>query len=199
MTIATKDDVLTVNGSSGPRPVDEADLTWRVLSSLNVFRLVIATMLLVLFFAGDNPRVFGDRYPDIFAVTAGGYLVFAVIFGVAIRRRWVVAEPQIMTQVIVDIAAIAVLMHTSGGISSGLGGLLIVFVGASSLVLSFQFPAFLAAVATLVILGEQLFSQLGGSSDRSGYSAAGVLGAIIFAIAFAAQPRPSGAEWLRRK
>lgn len=187
MNKATADD-LAVTENSAVWPTDEPDLTWRVLGTLNVFRLVIAVILLGLFFASDNPRFFGDRYPEVFAVTAGGYLILAVIFGLAIQRRWVRAEPQIMTQVIVDIAAIAVLMHASGGISSGLGGLLIVFVGASSLVLSFQFPAFLAAVAALVMLGEQLFSQLGGISDRSGYSAAGILGAIIFAIAFTAKP-----------
>jgi two-component system sensor histidine kinase PilS (NtrC family) len=79
-------------------------------------------------------------------------------------------------------------MHASGGIGSGLGGLLIVFVGADSLVLSRQLPAFFAALATLAILGEQFFSQIAGVSDTGNYSAAGVLGAIIFAISLAAKP-----------
>ncbi|MDH4316659.1 MAG: ATP-binding protein, partial [Gammaproteobacteria bacterium] len=81
-----------------------------------------------------------------------------------------------------------VLMHASGGISSGLGGLLVVFVGAGSLVLPGRVPAFFASLAALSILGEQLFSQLGGVSNSSNYSAAGVLGAIIFAISMTARP-----------
>ncbi len=168
--------------------IDETDLTWRVLGTLNVFRLFLAVVLFSLFFAGDDPRFFGERYPALFSATAAGYLVFSIVSGFAIRQRWVTAGPQILTQVTVDILAIVVLMHSSGGISSGLGGLLVVFVGAGSLVLPLRIPAFFAAIATLAVLGEQFFSLLGGVSDSSNYSAAGVLGAIIFAISLAARP-----------
>ena len=170
------------------RGIDESDLTWRVLGTLNVFRLFLAVVLLGLFFAVGDPRLFGDRYPALFSATGAGYLVFSIVSGLAIRQRWVTAGPQILTQVTVDIVAIVILMHSSGGISSGLGGLLVVFVGAGSLVLPLHIPAFFAAIATLAVLGEQLFSQLGGVSDTSNYSAAGVLGAIIFAISLAARP-----------
>jgi len=184
----------TVNtdGSHGQvapyRFVDDTELTWRVLGTLNLFRLVVPVVLLALFFAGADSRVFGERYPGVFSATAAGYLVFAAISGLAIRQRWVPAVPLAIAQIIVDIVAVVTLMHSSGGIASGLGGLLIVFVGAGSLVLSRQLPAFFAAMATLAILGEQFFSQVAGASDTGDYSAAGVLGAIIFAIALAAKP-----------
>ncbi len=168
--------------------VDESDLTWRVLGTLNVFRALLGLLLLGLFFAGDDPKLFGDRYPELFSATAAGYLVFAVISGLAIRNRWVSAGPQILTQVTVDIVAVAILMHASGGVSSGLGGLLVIFVGAGSLVLPLRVPAFFAALATLAILGEQLISQLGGFSATANYTAAGILGGIIFAIALAVRP-----------
>jgi two-component system sensor histidine kinase PilS (NtrC family) len=170
------------------RAIDESDLTWRVLGTLNLFRLFLAVILLGLFFAGGEPRLFGDRYPSIFSAMAAAYLVFAIVSGLAIKGRWVTAGPQTITQVTVDIAAIVILMHASGGISSGLGGLLVVFVGAGSLILPLQVPAFFAAVATIAVLGEQLFSQIAGVSDTGNFSAAGILGAIIFAIAFAARP-----------
>ena len=179
---------LTATGTLRPGGIDESDLTWRVLGTLNVFRLLLALVLLVLFFAGGEPRLFGDRYPALFSATVAGYLVFSVITGLAIRQRWVTAGPQILSQVTVDIAAIVILMHASGGIGSGLGSLLVVFVGAGSLILPLQIPVFFAAVATIAVLGEQFFSQLGGVSDTSNYSAAGVLGAIIFAISMAARP-----------
>lgn len=168
--------------------IDESDLTWRALGTLNLFRLLVALTLLILFFAGGEPRFFGDLYPGLFSATAAGYLVFAIVSGFAIRMRFLSAAPLILTQITVDIAAIVGLMHASGGISSGLGGLLVVFVGAGSLVLPLQVPAFFAALATLAVLGEQVFSQLRGISDSGNYPAAGVLGAIIFAIALAARP-----------
>ena len=52
---------------------DETDLTWRVLGTLNLFRLLVAVVLLGLFFAASDPRFFGDRYPEVFAATAAGY------------------------------------------------------------------------------------------------------------------------------
>lgn len=172
----------------GSRQGEDSDLTWRALSTLNLFRLLVALTLLVLFLIADNPRFFGDRYPTLFLTAASGYLLFALIAWPIIRSRRLSLPVQTLGQVSVDIVAIVTLMHASGGITSGLGGLLVVFVGAGSLILPLQVPGFLAALATLAVLGEQLFSQIGGVSSSSNYSAAGVLGAIIFAIALAARP-----------
>jgi len=184
------------------RAIDEPELTWRVLITLNAFRLLIALSLLGLFFAGRDPRVFGDSYPTLFAATAAGYLVFATLSAILLRQRWASIGRVGITQVLVDIVAIVVLMHASGGISSGLGGLLVVFVGAGSLVLPFQYPAILAAVATFAILGEQAFSQFSGLQSTTNFPAAGILSGIIFAMALAAQPlarRIRASEALARK
>ncbi len=169
------------------RPLEDSDLTWRVFRALNLFRLLVATVLLALFFAIGDDRIFGERYPALFTATAGGYLVFAVLSAFAIRQK-LPAGPLAILQATGDIAAIVTLMHASGGISSGLGGLLIVFIGAGSLIVPMQAPAFFAALATLAILAEQFFSQLGGVSDPGAYTAAGVLSAIIFAVSMSARP-----------
>ena len=166
--------------------VEEPDLSWRVLSTLNLFRLLIAAGLLGLFFVTGEPYVFGDRYPALFSATAAGYLVFAALSGVGLNQRWVPAYVQGVGQILVDIVAVTVLVHASGGVGTGLGGLLLVFVGAGSLVLPMQYPAALGAVATIAILGEQLFSQLGGYGAN--YPAAGLLCAIIFTMSLAARP-----------
>ena len=169
------------------RPLDESDLTWRVFRTLNLFRLLVAAVLLVLFFAISEDRIFGERYPALFAATAGGYLMFGALSFFAIRQK-LPAGPLAILQITTDIAAIVTLMHASGGIGSGLGGLLIVFIGAGSLIVPLQVPAFFAALATLAILGEQFFSQVAGFSDPGAYTAAGVLSAIIFAISMSARP-----------
>ncbi len=181
---------------------DEAELTWRVLITLNAFRLAIAISLLALFFAGGDPRVFGDTYPTLFAATAAGYLVFATLSAVLLRQRWAPIGAVGPTQLFVDIVAIVILMHASGGISSGLGGLLVVFLGAGSLALPFQYPAILAAVATFAILGEQALSKFSDTELGTNFPAAGILGGIIFAMALAAQPlarRIQASEALARK
>ena len=168
------------------RGVDEPDLTWRVLITLNVFRLLIATALLVLFFASGEPHPFGERFPPLFTATASAYLMFAIVFSIALRQRWAPLSVQALTPILVDMAAVSVLMYTSDGISSGLGGLLIVFVGAGSLTLPARMPAIVAAAATFAILGEELFAGFRGYETN--YPAAGLLSAIIFAMALAIRP-----------
>ena len=184
------------------RAIEEPDLTWRVLVTLNTFRLLIALALLGLFFARTDPRFFGHAYPTLFAATAAGYLVFAAFLGVALRQRWVAIGALGTAQIFVDVVAVVTLMHASGGISSGLGGLLVVFIGAGSLVLPIQYPAILAAFATFATLGEQALAQLSGFESGVNYAAAGVLCAILFAMALAAQPlarRIQASEALARK
>jgi two-component system sensor histidine kinase PilS (NtrC family) len=170
------------------KAVEEPDLSWRVLITLNVFRLLVAALLLGLFFLGGEPRIFGDRYPIPFATSATVYLLFAIVFATSLRQRWAPASVQAAIQLLTDIVLVVALMHASGGIGSGLGGLLIIFVGAGSLVLPRQIPAFVGALATFAILGEQVFAQFTGAGDAVNYPAAGVLSAIIFSMSLAVRP-----------
>jgi two-component system sensor histidine kinase PilS (NtrC family) len=170
------------------RAAEEPDLTWRVLGTLNAFRILIAAALLILFLVGGDPRVFGEQSPTLFWTTATAYFVFGILSAVSLQQRWPGASVQAVAQALFDIGAIVILMNASGGISSGLGGLLIVFVGAGSLVLPIQFPTILAAVTTFAVLGEQAFSQLSSGSAEANYPAAGILSAVIFAMAFATRP-----------
>ncbi len=184
------------------RGFDEPELTWRVLVTLNAFRLLIAVALLVLFLAGGEPRIFGDSYPTLFAATAAGYLVFAALSVVLLRQRWAPVGVVGPTQLLADIVAVVLLMHASGGIESGLGGLLIVFLGAGSLALPLQYPVVLAAIATFAVLGQQVFANLSDPTLGSNFPAAGILGGVIFAMALAAQPlarRIQASEALARK
>ena len=193
LTRATKETAgrQTLRASSNAllqRAAEEPDLTWRVLTTLNAFRAFIAIALLVMFFAGGQPRVFGHELPTVFWITAAGYSLLALVFAFALRQRWFNTDLQAVSQSLVDIVAVVILMHASGGIASGLGGLLIVFVGAASLVLPRQIPTVLAAAATFAILGQQAFSHLGSATTDANYPAAGILSAVIFAIALATRP-----------
>jgi two-component system sensor histidine kinase PilS (NtrC family) len=170
------------------RAAEEPDLSWRVLGTLNAFRALIALALLVIFFSGGEPRVFGDQYPTLFWTTTGAYLALAIAAAVSLRQRWVGTDLQAFAHALVDIAAVVIVMHASGGIASGLGGLLIVFVGAASLVLPRQYPTILASVATFAILGQQALAQFSSGAGEPNYPAAGILSAVIFAMAFATRP-----------
>ena len=71
--------------------------------------------------------------------------------------------------------------------SSGVGGLLIVSIGALSLVVERERAYLLAALGTLAILGQQTLAQLLGVAQTGQFAPAGFLGAVIFVIAVVVQ------------
>ena len=162
------------------------DASRRVLRFVGVFRAAIAATMLVIALGFPVFPILGTRDPALFLSTSAIYCGFALLV-----LAWQWSRPVIMPRVALlelaaDILAITLLMHASGGIQSGIGGLLVVFVGAASLTLRGRQAFFAAAVAALAVLAEQALSVLEQSSPSGEFLAAGVLGAIIFMIASAA-------------
>ena len=179
---------VTLWDSAGARVKETPPLAWRVLQLTNLFRLFVTLCLLVLFVVVDNPRLIGSSEPLLFFVTALGYSGYAIASIVALTRQRPGLKFQVYTQVAVDILAVILLMHSSGGIGSNLGGLLIIFVGASCLAVASRIAFLFAAIATMAILSEQSWSQFSGLTTAADYLPGGMLGAIIFGVALAASP-----------
>jgi two-component system sensor histidine kinase PilS (NtrC family) len=166
---------------------DSEEFAWRVLILLNVFRLTLGSLLLAVFLAATDPRIIGGTNPTL----AWGALVTMLAFGVVeialLRLRIPSSGVQIYAQLAVDLTVTTALMHASGGVPSGVGGLLVISVGALALLVTGRHAFFFAAVAALTILGEQTLSQLQGVTDTAAYAPAGILGAVIFFIAIVVQ------------
>ncbi len=164
------------------------DLARRVHGTLGAVRLLVAAAAITLFFLGSDPRFFGEEHPALFAASATGYLIFAIMTLLAHRPRERYRTGPTYAQVSVDILAILLMMYASGGISSGLGGLLIIFVGGASLLIPGRLSLFFAAVAAVGLLLSQVASVLGGAAPAGTYPAAGILGAVIIIMALVARP-----------
>jgi len=166
-----------------------ADQTARRIQRLvGVFRLLLALGLLGLALLDRDPPLLAARYPDWFVIIALAYAAFAAG---SLALPWVSAsvdESLAPVRLLVDIVAVTLLMHTGGGISSGIGGLLVVLIGAASLSLSGEQALLAAAIGALAVLGEQALSTYVGLSSVNAFIPAGVLGAIIFVIAATASP-----------
>jgi two-component system sensor histidine kinase PilS (NtrC family) len=167
--------------------LDSEEFAWRVLILLNVFRLTLGSMLLALFLAVTEPRIIGGTNPTL----AWGALLAMLAFGVVeiwlLRHRSPSSGIQIYAQLALDLTVTTALMHASGGVSSGVGGLLIVSIGALALLVPRERSFLFAAVAALTMLGEQTLSQLQGATGTAAYAPTGILGAVIFVIAIVVQ------------
>ncbi|HLF11123.1 MAG TPA: HAMP domain-containing sensor histidine kinase, partial [Gammaproteobacteria bacterium] len=161
---------------------DSRDFTWRVLILLNLFRLAVGALLLSIFYLVDEPRIVGETDPGLAWAALMGMLGMGCVELLLLHRRIPNATVQIFLHFGADLVAIAMLIHASGGISSGLGGVLVVSVGTLALLLPSERAFLLAALAALTLLLEQTFAQFQGMTTGAQYAPAGILGAVIFVI-----------------
>jgi two-component system sensor histidine kinase PilS (NtrC family) len=180
----------TQRSKSAPHPAVNsaaADFAWRVLILLNLFRLSVGAVLLAVFYLVDAPRIVGGTDDTLAWRALIGLLAAGCVFLFLLQRRVPSTRAQTYLQFATDLVAAALLIHASGGISSGLGGVLVVSVGTLALVLPAERAFLLAAVSTLVLLGEQTYAQLQGITTGAQFGPVGLLGAVIFVITVVVQ------------
>ena len=157
-------------------------LTWKPLRFLTLYRLTLAALLVALFYLLPRQNALGGELPWLFATASLAYLAFALAAGFAARLRRPRYSLQVSAQVVTDILAILLLMHASGGLSSGLGILLVLAVASGALLLPSRYAFLFAALATLGLfaeLGYRAVSGLGAASEE--VTRAGLLGIALFA------------------
>lgn len=158
---------------------------WRSLFLFNVYRLIVGLLLLLVVAIWGNNVLFGSHDLTLFVVTDVAYVLFAIACFVLIsaRRQF---NLQLMTQVAADIGFIVILLFASGGISSGLGLLLLSTLAGAGLISRGRLTLFFAALAAIAVLLEHTFEVLGLDAPVAQYVQAGLLSAAYFAIAWLA-------------
>jgi len=158
-------------------------VNWRVLGTLNLYRVLVPLVLIGLYLLGGHSRGLPVESPRLFFSVSLFYLCFGFGSVILVRRRLASAHVQTVVQATIDITCLMLVMHACGGIASGLGLLLLVPVGALALLLPPRSALFLAAVAAIAVLGHTIWMQLSGHLDITAYATAGFLGLVLFTIA----------------
>jgi two-component system sensor histidine kinase PilS (NtrC family) len=94
----------------------------------------------------------------------------------------------VLSHTLLDTAAVAALLYCSGGAASGLGILLVIPVGAMALLAEGRAAFAVAAIAALGILLQQIACVVFGNAPWNDYPSAGMLGGVLFLVAFTAWP-----------
>ena len=155
---------------------------WTSVRLLNVYRLGLAAIFFAQSFAKTSPLV---NIVDLtlYSWTSFAFVILAVIWVVASaieRRRF---QSQVSLQIYGDIIVIILLMHACGGISSGLGMLLIISIAINGLLTEQVVAILFASLASLGLLAEHIYS-VNHIPAYSGSSAqVGILGASLIATA----------------
>jgi len=162
---------------------------WKSLRYFKLYRFVLAALLFVssAFFPAspEVPKLAGG---DDFALAVSSlYLLFTLLSVIAAHRDRRNFNRQLSTDVLVDVLALTVLMHVSGGLGSGMGAMILVSLAAASLVGQGRMVLFYAAMATLAVLFAQLLRGLQGAFDPAAFVQAGLFSAGFFAVAISAR------------
>jgi two-component system sensor histidine kinase PilS (NtrC family) len=161
-------------------------LAWRSLGVFWAYRLILGSLFISPHFFQVAPSFLGKHDPQLVAVACIGYFSLIVLSGVALAIRHPGYSVQAQIQVFTDILAIPVIMHASGGIESGIGVLLALSVAAGGLLIGGRCALLFAALASLAILGEQVYADLSDAFAATAYMYSGMLGAAYFTIALLA-------------
>lgn len=159
-----------------------------VLRVYNYFRIILSFLLLILFYEFADQTYVGALEPRWFQSLMLTYLMLNVAFGFAVliaKDARITGTTAIMSVVILDIAFLSVLLFTSGGVSSGLGYLLVFAVSFGSVMVrdrrSLLFPM-IAAVTS--VFTELYLHNIGAIHGSQHFFQVTILGTSFFMVNF---------------
>jgi two-component system sensor histidine kinase PilS (NtrC family) len=157
-------------------------LLWNSLRLFLVYRIIAALGLLYFYYSGTGPDFLGHSAPELFGFVSTIYLSLTILS--ALLWHWRVPEPESQAYLIlfIDIIAITLMMHASGGVQSGLGMLIAVSITGGALIMGGRASLLFAALASLATIAEQLYNHFNDIPDVR-FSLAGFLGTVFFATA----------------
>jgi two-component system, NtrC family, sensor histidine kinase PilS len=166
------------------------ELNVSLLKVYSYYRVIVGLALLAVFLQPLVETRLGRLFPVEFLWVASAYTLFNLASAVtthALPRRLFRQQVLQVTIVLVDVTVLALLMFFSGGVSSGLGLIILVSVAAGAVLITGRACTFIAAVASLLVLLEESVLSLVHPELFNDYFQSGVLGAIYFASSLTIQ------------
>lgn len=171
-----------------PGALPTAAQNWNIVAYFNFYRIAIAAAAVAVGLTVGQLPPFGEVAPQLFRTVSIIYLTLGLLAFQTIRLKKPDFETHVIVLAFADVALLTLLMHASGGLTSGLGLLLIVAIAGTSLMLGKRVTVFYAALATISALLEHSWDLLRGehlgTDVIQGYPQVGILGIGLFATAF---------------
>jgi two-component system sensor histidine kinase PilS (NtrC family) len=157
---------------------------WQALRLFHQYRLLLLLTLGAVYYLYDDQLRLGSRNGDLFEVVHLGYVVTTLGFVLLTRWQRPAVNTQFFLQNYLDILLVSGLMYASGGIQSGLGPILLINLALFSQVSAIRHALLFAAIATIVVIGEELLGNVLVGKDAANFESTAVLGSLLFAIAW---------------
>lgn len=150
----------------------------------NGYRTALALLLLTTYLVSPMQRLVGTLYGDLFLYTVVIYLLANLATALLLALRHESLTPwQTVLHIALDLLALLLMTHASGGVTSGLALLLLVSVAAGAIQLRGQFVLLIAALATLGLLFSSGYLIASGLLPSRSLLPTGLMGGLFFATA----------------
>ena len=161
-------------------PGQQAATSWIALKYFNIYRILLAALFVMLVDIDRLPEPLGIYDARLFSRVSHIYLIVAFIFSIVTSQQRIRYNLQIMIHALVDIIMLSLMMYASNGLGSGFGMLLVIAVAGASILHASRISILVAAVATLAVLGHEVYVQFFRFYGPVNYIHAGILGASFF-------------------
>jgi two-component system sensor histidine kinase PilS (NtrC family) len=145
------------------------------------YRLALAGVLIAVIVATRKDPLIGQGDPQLFVALCGSYFLAAVLLLIVLPLLKRLSKRLLLANFIVDVGALTLFSHLSGGTAGGISLLLLVCVAASGLILSGQLALLVAALASIALLGDTLYQLAANPASNQSLVAAGLQGMLLFA------------------
>ena len=164
------------------------EANWRSFQYFNLYRLVLAGLFFLGLLVPHDwaGRLYFSSSPVFLLLDAvyGCCVVGSLLLSIHWQRRF---NFQLSIQVAIDAVVVSLFMYAAGGVSSGLGILLLISLAAASLVGRGRLVLFYAALATIAVLLTQIYGVVQGYFEIASIVQGGILSAGFFATAILAR------------
>jgi len=160
-----------------------AQQAWNLLKVFVFYRLILGGLFVTLLYNSSHLSSL-DSYKDyLYAYGSQSYLALSIMSAICLFWRLTDYSTQAQWLIFTDIIILSLLMHACGGVKCGIGILLAVSIASGGLLIGGRCAMLFAALASLAVLTEQIYSSSDGNYDPASFTYAGMLGAAFFTTA----------------
>jgi two-component system, NtrC family, sensor histidine kinase PilS len=160
----------------------DEDLIRRSMAYMTVFRLALATVIVLVTFGNFGQTLEPDYKVFLARATSLTYIMAAIAFAWFQWRPGFTPQELARFSLMTDIVILLLVLHCFGGLGSGLAILLIFTVGIAGLLLPLQVALFFASLISTGVVVETWLAS-GGAFDDGQVLQAGIYGIASFVTA----------------
>lgn len=165
-----------------------SEMHWGSLRYLNLYRFVLAGLLFVASVGVPSENSFFlAEFARLHISVSALYLLATAVAVMPLHRYRRHFNLQLTVHTLLDIAVFTTLMYAGGGLRSGFGALLLVSLAGAGLVGQGRLVLFYSAMATLAVLGAEVYRALGVEFEHAAFLQAAALSSGFFATAISAR------------